>query len=210
MRFSEYVTRFLRLASRYEEEIAGSTSFGFPSAPFAEIPAQLPRLGSGIAFSDEASCLRELAANAHRIEAWRRTNSHKYLIMVVSLSISMHFLYSPVMQDYSKCQSNNSIKGFDLVHQIFRLRYTKNLPDAEALAIMRTLANSVKTYDQIVEVSGPPKGTATLISTKLCFSYLLRYHMGVVYFILASLSSIKRKPSGSTPSIFSTDCVHTQ
>ena len=63
------------------------------------------------------------------------------------------------MQDYSKCQSNNSIKGFDLVHQIFRLRYTKNLPDSEALAIMGTLANSVKTYDQIVEVGWPQENS---------------------------------------------------
>lgn len=84
MRFTEYVTRFLRLASRYEEEITGSTSFGFPSAPFTEIPGQPPRLGSGIAFSDEATCLRELAANAQRIEAWRRTNSYNYLKMVSS------------------------------------------------------------------------------------------------------------------------------
>jgi hypothetical protein len=89
MRFTEYVTRFLRLASRYEEEITGSTNFGFPSAPFAEIPGQLPRLGSGIAFSDEATCLRELAANAHRIEAWRRTNSYKYLTMVI-LPLAFH------------------------------------------------------------------------------------------------------------------------
>jgi hypothetical protein len=84
MRFTEYVTRFLRLASRYEEEITGGTSFGFPSAPFTEIPGQPPRLGSGIAFSDEATCLRELAANAQRIEAWRRTNSYNYLKMVSS------------------------------------------------------------------------------------------------------------------------------
>ena len=85
MRFTEYVTRFLRLASRYEEEITGSTTFGFPSAPFVEIPGQPPRLGSGITFSDETTCSRELTANAHRIEAWRRTNSYKYLTMVISL-----------------------------------------------------------------------------------------------------------------------------
>jgi hypothetical protein len=90
MRFTEYVTRFVRLASRYEEEITGSTTFGFPSAPFAEIPGQPPRLGSGIAFSDEATSLRELAANAHRIEAWRRTSSYKYLTMVVFPSVSLH------------------------------------------------------------------------------------------------------------------------
>jgi len=82
MRFTEYVTRFVRLASRYEEEITGTTTFGYPSAPFTEVPGKTPRLGSGIAFTDEATCLKELIANAHRIEAWRKTNSYKYLTSV--------------------------------------------------------------------------------------------------------------------------------
>ncbi len=82
MRFTEYVTRFVRLASRYEEEINGTSTFGFPSAPFVEVPGQPSRLGSGIAFSDESACMRELVSNAHRIEAWRRTNSYRYLKLV--------------------------------------------------------------------------------------------------------------------------------
>jgi hypothetical protein len=135
MRFTEYVTRFVRLASRYEEEITGTTAFGFPSLHFSEPPGRPPKLGSGIAFNDDATCLRELAANSHRIEAWRKTNSYKYLVM-----------------DYTKYQANNSIKGFDVLHQLFRLRYTKNMLDSEALAIMRNLADGVKTYDQVVEL----------------------------------------------------------
>jgi hypothetical protein len=99
------------------------------------------------------------------------------------------------MQDYTKYQSNSALKGFDLVHQIFRLRYTKKMLDAEALAIMRTFANNVKTYDQIVEVSLPKEPHYV---NQRHFSYLLRCHMGVVYFISASLCSIKRKPSEST------------
>ncbi|PPQ68193.1 hypothetical protein CVT25_015025 [Psilocybe cyanescens] len=144
MRFTEYVTRFVRLASRYEEEITGKTTFGFPSAPFTENPGRSPKLGSGIAFSDEATCLKELVANAHRIEAWRKTNSYRYLI----LASYEH----PVFQDYAKLQANSCIKGFDVLHQLFRLRYTKNMTDAEALAIMRSLADGVKTYDQVVEL----------------------------------------------------------
>ncbi|KAF8973314.1 docking domain of Afi1 for Arf3 in vesicle trafficking-domain-containing protein [Flammula alnicola] len=135
MRFTEYVTRFVRLASRYEEEITGDTTFGYPSGPFTEIPGRLPKLGSGIAFSDEATCLKELVANAHRIEAWRKTNSYKYLVT-----------------DYTKYQGNSAIKGFDVLHQLFRLRYTKNMLDSEALAIMRNLADGVKGYDQVVEL----------------------------------------------------------
>jgi len=84
MRFTEYVTRFARLASRYEEEVTGATKFGPPSNPFTEIPGQAPQLGSGIAFADEATYSRELAANAHRIEAWRKTSSYYYCIAVRS------------------------------------------------------------------------------------------------------------------------------
>ncbi|KAF8993684.1 stabilization of polarity axis-domain-containing protein [Cyathus striatus] len=135
MRFTEYVARFVRLASRYEEEITGNTKFGYPSASFADIPGRPPQLGSGIAFTDEATCLRELSANAHRIEAWRKTNSYQYLVT-----------------DYAKQQANNSIKGFDVLHQLFRLRYTKTLTDSEATTIIRTLADHVKTYEQVVEL----------------------------------------------------------
>lgn len=82
MRFTEYVFRFVRLAARYEEDVTGTTKFGYPSSFFTEIAGQTPKLGSGIAFVDEASGARELAANAHRIEAWRKTSSYQYCIAV--------------------------------------------------------------------------------------------------------------------------------
>ena len=82
LRFTEYVMRFVRLAFRYEEETTGSTKFGFPSQPFIEMPGQNPQLGSGLSFNDEASCWKDLVANAHRIEAWRKTSSYQYLVTV--------------------------------------------------------------------------------------------------------------------------------
>ena len=45
-----------------------------------------------------------------------------------------------------------AIKGFDVLHQLFRIRNGKNLADSEVLAIMRTLADNIKTYEQVVEV----------------------------------------------------------
>jgi len=135
MRFTEYVTRFVRLASRYEEEITGNTTFGYPSAPFTEAAGRPPKLGSGIAFSDEANGWKEVVLNAHRIEAWRKTNSYHYLVM-----------------DYAKYKTSSAIKGFDVMHQLFRLRYAKNMLDVEALAITKNLAEGVKTYDQVVEL----------------------------------------------------------
>jgi hypothetical protein len=79
MRFTEYVTRFVRLAARYEEEIQGSTKLNYPSYSFN---GEVLKLGSGMCFPDEATAARELAANTSRIEGWRRTNSYKFCVIV--------------------------------------------------------------------------------------------------------------------------------
>lgn len=77
-RFAEYASRFVRLAARYEEEVLGlETAIGFPTTVYFEGLGGEPRLGSGLCFSDEAAGVRELAANASRIEAWRRTQSYE-------------------------------------------------------------------------------------------------------------------------------------
>lgn len=77
--------RFVRLASRFEEEITGSTKFGFPSSSFVD--GRSPQLGSGIVFNDDAAGAKELTANSHRIEAWRKTNSYKYCVIVGESSL---------------------------------------------------------------------------------------------------------------------------
>lgn len=81
LRFTEYVGRFVRLASRYEEMTSGVTKINYPSIPFAE-----GSLGGGVVFPDEASALKELAANASRIEAWRKTRSYQHCIAVSIVS----------------------------------------------------------------------------------------------------------------------------
>ncbi|KDQ58432.1 hypothetical protein JAAARDRAFT_193004 [Jaapia argillacea MUCL 33604] len=129
-RFTEYVNRFVRLAARYEEEVIGSTKIGYPSASFSE-----GRLGSGIAFMDEASAVRDLSTNTSRIEGWRRTNSYQYYAA-----------------DHAKALATDPIQGFDLGHQIWRLRHTKGIPDHEVELIMRTLVENVQVYDQVVEL----------------------------------------------------------
>ena len=77
------MTWFVRLASRYEEEVTGTTQIGYPSQPFIEGgQGRLPQLGSGIMFNDDASLMKELAANSHRLEGFRHTTSHRYLMAV--------------------------------------------------------------------------------------------------------------------------------
>jgi len=154
VRFTEYVTRFVRLASRYEEDVTGSTKFGYPSFPFTEATSNRPpQLGSGIVFSDEATRVKELSANANRIEGWRRTNSYQYCVMVCTFPPTQKTSHICLVQDFSKFHSTNTIKGFDVLHQLFRLRHAKKMPDSEVALIMRTFANNVKSYDQVIEVS---------------------------------------------------------
>ncbi|KAG2154286.1 docking domain of Afi1 for Arf3 in vesicle trafficking-domain-containing protein [Suillus bovinus] len=130
MRFTEYVVRFVRLASRYEELVMGSTKLGYGSTPFTD-----GSLGSGIVFPDEAAAFKELTANASRIEGWRRSKSYQYCV-----------------QDFKKYQATAAIQGFDLSHQLLRLRLVKNLPDAEVELIVRSIADNLRTYEQMVEL----------------------------------------------------------
>ncbi|KAF8345805.1 stabilization of polarity axis-domain-containing protein, partial [Amanita rubescens] len=136
MRFTEYVMRFVRLASKYEEETTGVSRIGYPTSTFVDGTTERhTQLGSGIFFSDEASCIRELNANAHRIQAWRTTNSYRYCVI-----------------DFARQLSSSSIKGVDVLHQVLRLKNAKNISDAEVYVIMRTLADNTKTYGQVIEL----------------------------------------------------------
>ncbi len=72
-RFADYVTRFVRLAARYEQDTLGSTKIDFPSKMFVE-----GQLGSGMTFSEDAVRAKEMALNGPRIEGWRRSRSYQY------------------------------------------------------------------------------------------------------------------------------------
>ncbi|KAJ7213037.1 stabilization of polarity axis-domain-containing protein [Mycena pura] len=158
VRFTEYVLRFVRLASRYEEDTIGTTKFGYPSIAF-DGRLSTPRLGSGIVFNDDSAGRKELAANSHRIEAWRKTNSYEYICVVGAVAgVLFGSRTGPglkeefCVQDFRNAQVMNAIQGFDVAHQLFRLRNAKNMSDVEVSTIMRALADSVKTYDQVVEL----------------------------------------------------------
>ncbi|KAI0703720.1 spindle pole body interacting protein [Cytidiella melzeri] len=135
-RFTEYATRFVRLAARYEEDVLGlETTIGYPGTVYIELPGEEPRLGSGLCFADEAAGARELAANASRIEAWRRTES-----------------YTLWEQDFNHMRAANPIQGVDIAHQLWKLRHSRRMSDREAVAIYRTLADNMQTYDQVTEL----------------------------------------------------------
>ncbi|KZV67875.1 spindle pole body interacting protein [Peniophora sp. CONT] len=133
-RFTEYVARFVRLASKYEEDLTGSTTIGFPTTVFSG-SGEKGRLGGGMMWTDDMSGPRELQANASRIDGFRGTEVYKALQL-----------------DFKRYHASSPIQGFDLLHQIMRFRLAKNMPDAEVECIMRTLLDNARNYDQVVEL----------------------------------------------------------
>jgi hypothetical protein len=73
----DYVWRFVRLASRYEEDTHGTTTIDFPTSPFNEGPGITSQLGSGVVFIDDVAGSREVMAYASRFEGWRRTPMYR-------------------------------------------------------------------------------------------------------------------------------------
>jgi len=61
-------------------------------------------------------------------------------------------MYEYYSADFQMSVATKAIQGFDLAHQLWRLRHAKNMSDAEADLVMRTIADSVQTYDQVVEL----------------------------------------------------------
>jgi hypothetical protein len=146
-RFVEYVWRFVRLASRYEEDVLGATTICFPGASFADGTGDSSHLGSGIDFLDDVAGSREVLANASRIEGWRRTAMHRMR-----------------QEDFKHSLADSAIRGFDVNHQLWRLRNVKHMQDAEAELIMRTMVDAVQTYDQVAELLSltPPHNAGLL------------------------------------------------
>ncbi|WVQ65758.1 uncharacterized protein L199_003936 [Kwoniella botswanensis] len=129
LRFVDYLNRFIRIASHQEYTQTGSTKIGYPSVPYRD-----GVLGSGAVFADDQSKQRELWTNTHRVEAWRKTRSYKLFA-----------------KDWQSRLKKRSV-GFDVQHQIARLRLAKNMSDAEAEAIFGALNNGIRNYDQVVEL----------------------------------------------------------
>jgi hypothetical protein len=70
----------------------------------------------------------------------------------------------PVAEELELRQSFNAklnrspIRGFDLSHQLGRLRQGRKMQSAEVELIFKTLAQTIQTEDQVIEVSPFPLG----------------------------------------------------
>lgn len=134
-KFIEYAQRFVRLASRHEEDASvqpnAASSISFPSRAFA--PGQL---GSGL--FDDGSLARELAASAGRIEGWRLTPS-----------------YHEQQDAWRAAPRDDPLRAFDYAYQLQRLRQARRMPAAEAELIFKTLAEHAATDEEVVALLAP-------------------------------------------------------
>jgi len=73
------------------------------------------------------------------------------------------------MIDFGKRRVTDSVQGFDLIHQLSRLRLVKNIPDAEVELIVRSISENVQSYDQVVELlAHTPPHSGGLQSLSFC------------------------------------------
>ncbi|CAK9781024.1 spindle pole body interacting protein [Cutaneotrichosporon oleaginosum] len=130
VRWTDYISRFVRLVAYQEQLHLGSTRLGWQYQPFRD-----GHLGSGIVFIDDDLRQREMRGNAHRIDAWRKTKSYRL-----------------AQKDWVREQENAAIRGFDALHNVKRLRMTRSMSNKEAELIYSTMVRQVRTYDQVVEL----------------------------------------------------------
>jgi hypothetical protein len=93
------------MASRYEEDILGSTTIGFPGVSFYEGPGDTSQLGSGYVYLDDVAGSREVASNASRIESWRRTPMYRMYQEVNVLSLNCFNGYFSLRAPYVRISS---------------------------------------------------------------------------------------------------------
>ncbi|KAI1315856.1 hypothetical protein EDD11_000291 [Mortierella claussenii] len=173
-KFQDYVTRFVQLASQYEEQTYGQTTIGLNRS---NTPESIKFLGTGLVFSDEASRAREIAANASRIEGWRATTSYKYL-----------------QEDHQKWLRTRSIRCMDVKRVISLLKQARTLGPQDVSTLFRGFLQNISTDEQIIEfLSSLPLSQGGLF----CVAYGLFHPMASVRNdTVAFLNRLSHHPTG--------------
>ncbi|PVI06514.1 spindle pole body interacting protein [Periconia macrospinosa] len=139
-KWRSWVLKFSRIAAAFEETVYGASALYIGSHE-TDVGAYGVQ-GHGYVWPDEATKLRELAANAHRIEGWRSTRS-----------------YFSFIQDLAWHWEKRPVRGIDLHHQHDKLRCLK-LTQEQSAAIYLALA-------RCVEEAGVPTSTTSTSSVDL-------------------------------------------
>lgn len=130
-RWRSWILKFTRIASAFEETVYGaSTLYVGSQAHDSEKENPYGVSGHGYVWPDEASRLRELAANVHRIEGWRNTRS-----------------YYNFIRDLARQWEKMPTRDIDLAHQHDRLRCLR-LSHEQSAAIYLAIA-------RLIEDAGP-------------------------------------------------------
>ena len=148
-KFRLWVNKFTRLAAAFEEMVYGASALqiqgdvaspisnqgspalsqnGFPKLQQGPDPAVT---GYGYVWPSAADKIRELAANATRIEGWIKTRS-----------------YYNFIQDLAVYVSHRAVKDFDLQHLYDKLTKLRLGPESSG-AIYVAISNAVRTYEEI-------------------------------------------------------------
>lgn len=151
-KFRLWVTKFIRLAAAFEEMVYGASALNihYPAAtsptvglqsPTTPLDLDSPRLdpavtGHGYVWPTNEAKIRELAANATRIEGWTKTRS-----------------YYNFVQDFSVLFTLRPIQDLDLQHLHDKLTKLRLGPDASA-AIYLAICNRIQTYEQVNQLLG--------------------------------------------------------
>lgn len=132
-KWRSWVLKFTRIAAAFDETVYGASALyiGWHEADAGAYGVS----GHGFVWPDEASKMRELAANVHRVEGWKTTRS-----------------YYSFIEDLTRQWEKRPVRGIDLHHQHDKLRCLKLTHDQSA-AIYLALS-------RCVEEAGTPASTS--------------------------------------------------
>ncbi|KAF9101080.1 hypothetical protein BGX29_006015 [Mortierella sp. GBA35] len=173
-KFQEYVTRFVQLASQYEDQTYGQTTIGINRI---NTPESSKYMGTGLVFSDDGSRSREIAANASRIEGWRATTSYNYL-----------------QEDHKAWLATRSIRCMDVKRVISLLKLARSLSAQDVSTLYRGFLQNIVTDEQIIEfLSSLPLSQGGLF----CVAYGLFHPIaGVRQDTVAFFNRLDQHPTG--------------
>lgn len=127
-RWKDWILRFTRMAAAFEEVVYGASALWIGQEDNHIVK------GHGYVWPDEGTKMRDLLANAARIEGWRVTRS-----------------YYTYVQDMVRFHSFKPIKSLDVHHQIDRLRMLR-LSHLAASEIFLALNSTMTSYEAINQV----------------------------------------------------------
>ncbi|KAF8476970.1 docking domain of Afi1 for Arf3 in vesicle trafficking-domain-containing protein [Kalaharituber pfeilii] len=128
-RWRDWIVRFTRMAAAFEEVVYGASALWIGNEDAHVVK------GHGYVWPDDATKMRDLLANAARIEGWRNTRS-----------------YYAYVQDLAKLYTAKPIKTLDLHHQLDRLRTLRlsHFASSEIFLALHAAMTSPEAINQVL------------------------------------------------------------